>query len=103
MTVHETLHKSAEELQLRVETHRRLLAQALEGGDTKTEIDACPLADSPHGDCPHLSAAAQAGRRRFKETLADAIIVLEETRKTFKSKQLEALRKRLIGVLAEDA
>jgi hypothetical protein len=108
MTVHEAVRKSAEELQSRVETHCRLLARATEGGDTKTEIDACPLvnsthADSPHGDCPHLSAAAQAGRRRLRETLADVIAVLEETRKSFKSKCLEALRKKLVGVLAEDA
>ncbi len=95
MTVQEALRKSAEELQLRVETHRWILARAMEGGDTRTEIDACPLADSPHGDCPH--------RRRLRETLADVIAVLEETRKAFKSKQLETLRKRLIGVLAENA
>ncbi len=95
MSVHEAVRKSAEELQQRVEAHCRLLAQAMEGGDAKTWIETCPLEDSPHGDCPH--------RRKLRETLADAITVLEETRKAFKSKQLEALRKRLIGVLAEDA
>ncbi len=95
MSVHEAVRKSAEELQLMVETHCRLLAQAMEGGDTRTEIDACPLVDSTDRDCPH--------RRRLRETLADAIAVLEETRKAFKSKQLETLRKRLIGVLAENA
>ncbi len=98
MTVQEALRKSAEELRSCVETHCRLLAQATEGGDAGTELDARPLvssthADSPHGDCPH----------RLRETLVDAITVLEETRKAFKSKQLETLRKRLIGVLAEDA
>ncbi len=95
MSAHEAVRKSAEELQLRVETHRRLLARAMEGGDARTGGDACPLVDSPHGDCPH--------RRRLRKTLADVIAVLEETRKAFKSKQLETLRKRLIGVLAEDA
>jgi hypothetical protein len=95
MTVHEAVRKSAEELQLRVETHCRLLAQEVEGGDSRAETDACPLVDSPHGDCPH--------RRRLKEMLADVIAVLEETRKSFKSKRLEALRKKLVGVLAEDA
>ncbi len=95
MNVHEALRKSAKDLHLMVETHRRLLSRAIEGGDSKIGIDACPLADSPHGDCPH--------RRRLRETLSGAIAVLEETRKAFKSKRLEALRKRLIGVLAEDA
>ncbi len=100
MSVQEAVRRSAEELQLRVETHRRLLAQALEGGDAGPGIDAGPLTDSPHGDCSHEDCPH---RRRLRETLADVIAVLEATRKAFKSKQLETLRKRLIGVLAEDA
>ncbi len=95
MSAHEAVRKSAEDLQLRFERHRHLLTQAMEGGDAGPGIDASLLVDSPHGDCSH--------RRMLRETLADAITVLEETRKAFKSKRLEALRKRLIGVLAEDA
>jgi len=45
--------------------------------------------------CPHI--------RKLRVTLADTIVALEETRKAFKSKQLEELRKKLIGVLAENA
>lgn len=37
----------------------------------------------------------------MKEALLDAIQVLEESRKAFKSKRLEALRKKLIQVLSE--
>ncbi len=87
MTVHEALRRSAEELELRAEVHRRLLVQVVEGGEV--EADECPLLDCPH-------------RRRLRETLARAITVLEETRKAFKSRRLETLRKTLIGVLAED-
>lgn len=45
--------------------------------------------------CPHI--------RKLRVTLADTIVALEKTRKAFKSKQLEELRKKLIGVLAENA
>ena len=38
---------------------------------------------------------------RFKEAITEAIEVLEETRKAFKSKRLEALRKKLTQVLIE--
>lgn len=37
----------------------------------------------------------------MKEALLEAIHVLEESRKAFKSKRLEALRKKLIQVLSE--
>jgi len=37
----------------------------------------------------------------LKETLLESIHVLEESSKAFKSKRLEALRKKLIQVLSE--
>jgi hypothetical protein len=40
-------------------------------------------------------------RATLQFTLRDAIGVLESTRSSFKSKRLEVLRKRLMGVLAE--
>lgn len=103
MTVQEALRQSAEELQTRAEAHRRLLAQAMEGSRTGPGIDPSRASASFKRlndecllmDCPH--------RRRLRETLVEAIMVLEGTRKAFKSKQLEALRKKLLGVLAEDA
>lgn len=42
-------------------------------------------------------------REILRHTLADAIEVLEATRKSFKSKQIEALRKKLTKVLIEES
>jgi len=41
-------------------------------------------------------------KETLKVILLEAIEVLENSRNTFKSKELEALRKKLIRVLAED-
>jgi hypothetical protein len=41
-------------------------------------------------------------REILRHTLADAIETLEATRKAFKSKQIEALRKRLTRILVEE-
>lgn len=90
MTAIQLLQTSAREILRRAEEHQRLIAAALEGGDVKDMLNACPPFDCPH-------------RRKFRETLVEAISVLEDTRKSFKSKQLEALRKKLIGALAEHA
>ena len=88
MTVREALRQSAEELGSQAEAHRCLMARAM--GEEDAVLDAGPLVDCPH-------------RRRLRETLREAITILEESRKAFKSKQLEVLRKKLIGVLAENA
>ncbi|WDN88603.1 hypothetical protein BuS5_01571 [Desulfosarcina sp. BuS5] len=45
-------------------------------------------------DCPY--------RRRFKETLISTIEAFEETRRNFKSKKIEMLRRHLTGILAEE-
>lgn len=84
------LQTSARELQRRAEEHERLIATAIEGNDVKDVLDVCPLLDCPH-------------KQGLRTTLVEAIHVLEDTRKAFNSKQLEALRKRLIGALAETA
>ena len=88
MTQAEVLNKSAEEALQAVERHRDLLRAVRQTGETC--MDACLVSDCPH-------------RRKLRETLLDTVETLEQTRKAFKSKQLEILRKRLIGVLAEDA
>lgn len=101
MTVNEAILRSAEELQRRAETHRQFLARAASSGQPEVPTDRAAkegyasVGECPLLDCPH--------RRLLRETLVEAITVLEGTRKAFKSKQLEALRKKLIGVLAEDA
>ena len=90
MTVHEALVWSTEELQRRIRDHQDLLVRAMKGGDGEVRIDPGLLLDCPH-------------RRRLRETLKETIEILEDTRRAFKSKRLEALRKKLIGVLTENA
>jgi hypothetical protein len=49
------------------------------------------------------SAGDEPIRKLFRKVLAETIEVLEETKKAFKSKRLEELRKRLMDVLKEAA
>jgi hypothetical protein len=88
MTIQDAIIQSAEDLRLRVAEHQRLLRQHQEGQVLNGET--CLMLDCP---C----------RKKLRRTVSDAIEVLEETRRAFKSKQLEQLRKKLVGVLAEDA
>ncbi len=90
METEKAIRQSAEDLRAHVERHRRLLLDALREQPERGGLEFCP-----HLSCPH--------ERRLREVLLEAIEVLEGTRKAFKSKQLEKLRKRLIGVLAERA
>ena len=86
--LHQELIRSAEELDRQMEAHRRLLRVALDEGQVirrKTR---------------QTSGQTQRNRRE-REILLEAIEVLEGTRKAFKSKQLEILRKKMIRVLAE--
>jgi hypothetical protein len=88
MTIYELLIKNLEDIQEMLEDHGSLLNCLKEGGDTlvlRQCVSACPY------------------KHRLKETLLETIQVLEESRKAFKSKQLETLRKKLIKVLAETA
>ena len=77
------LDRSLAELQARLE-QQRALVRAL-----APELDSasCPLIRCPSTE-------------RLRQALAEAVGVLEETRRSFKSRQLEALRKRLMDVLA---
>lgn len=88
MTAYELLTKNLEGIQVMLKDHGCLLNCLKEGVDT-------PVLRQSVSACPH--------KQRLKETLLEAIQVLEESRKAFKSKQLEALRKKLIEVLAETA
>lgn len=86
--MHTELARSAEELRIVVEKHRRLL-EAVDDG-------AC--ADVAAKTCASLDCSC---RKRLRETLHETIMVLEDTRRTFKSKQLAELKQRLLQVLAE--
>ena len=88
MTAYELLIKNFEDIYLMLKDHERLLNCLKEGGDT-------PVLHHFVSVCPQ--------KQRLKETLLETIQVLEESRKGFKSKQLETLRKKLIEVLAETA
>ena len=84
------LNGTIKELQRGINVHCCLVRSILEGriseGNGLPEIKIFP------------------GNRReqlLKEALKETIIVLEESRKAFKSKQLEALRKKLTQVLID--
>ena len=49
--------------------------------------------------CPLVDCRA---RRRYRAAVQDAVRVLDATRRSFKSRQLEDLRRRLEAVLVED-
>ena len=83
------IDKSAEELHQRIDMNRYLMATILEqrvGDGTLKRLPILP--HSPDED-------------RLKAAIRETIDVLEQTRKAFKSKRLEALRKRLTDVLIE--
>jgi hypothetical protein len=88
MTAYEVLAKNVEDIQAMLENHGCLLSCLREGGDAPV-LRQCILA------CPY--------KQKLKDTLLETIHILEESRKAFKSKQLEALRKMLVKVLVEIA
>lgn len=85
MNDHPTLTRSLRELRRTVNTHCRLV----ENLDLNVDV---PTADAEPA-CEH--------RIVLRQALGEAIEVLESTRSSFKSKQLEVLRKKLIRVLVE--
>ncbi|MHC4479692.1 MAG: hypothetical protein ACYS1C_01785 [Planctomycetota bacterium] len=90
MTGEDAIEKSVEKLKACLEQHRRLLRSLMQNEEDDVALLRCPeLA------CPH--------ERMLRRTLLEAIEVLEQTRKSFKSRQLEQLRKQLMRVLAEEA
>jgi hypothetical protein len=86
----DALNTSVKELQQGLNMHCCLMNSLLEG-----KLDECrlqPLVDR----CPKRSR-----ERKLEKAVTEAIHVLEESRKAFKSKRLEVLRKRLTQVLIE--
>ena len=83
------IDKSAEELHQRIDMQRYLMATILEQrvGDRNLGRFFLPSCSTGEGG--------------LREAISDAIEVLEQTRKAFKSKKLEALRKRLMQVLID--
>jgi len=83
------IEKSAEELHEKIDMHRYLMTTILDKRVSEGNIKQISL--------PNYSA----DEGRLKEAIQEAIEVLEESRKAFKSKRLEVLRKRLTHVLIE--
>ncbi len=80
---------NTKDLHNRIDMQRHILTAVIEKNLKRTEI--CP--DCIFSDCPH--------KKRLRDVLTEAIGILEDTKKAFKSKRLEVLRKKLIQVLAE--
>ena len=82
------IDKSAEELHQKIDMHRYLMATIIDKKISEKKLNHILLPDS-HREF------------RLKKAIKETIEILEETRKAFKSKRLEALRKKLTGVLIE--
>mgnify|MGYP006310212581 CR=1 FL=1 len=86
----QAFNTSVKELQQRVDRHcclaASLLTAEVDQRNLKPLFDLCPSKDR---------------EKALKFAVKDAIDTLEESRKAFKSKQLELLRKRLIQVLID--
>jgi hypothetical protein len=84
------LHQSVRELRHGIDIHTCLIASLLEdkveGNQPKPLWDLC---------------RSMSREDRLKHAIREAIEVLEESRKSFKSKRLEALRKQLTQVLID--
>ncbi len=84
----EIIDKSTEELHQKIDMYRYLMATILDNKISEKRLNLTTLPNS-HREL------------QLKEAIKEAIEVLEDTRKAFKSKRLEVLRKNLIKVLTE--
>ena len=84
----EIIDKSAEDLHQKIDMHRYLMAIILDKKVSEKRLD-------------HIILPDPEKELRLSNAIKEAIEVLEETRKAFKSKRLEVLRKRLVQVLTE--
>ena len=84
------LNTSVKDLQEGLSMHCCLMNSLLEGEIDERRLQ--PLVDR----CPKRSR-----ERKLEKAVTEAIHVLEESRKAFKSKRLETLRKKLTQVLIE--
>jgi len=87
MSAQEALRKSVRDIQVRLNEHERLL-ECLREGSGDGAVSACLSFE-----CRHAAL--------LRDTLVETIEILEDSRKAFKSPRLEALRKKLIRLLAE--
>jgi hypothetical protein len=91
VSLSEYVAQIADELTERVEQQRQVLLSFIAGASSDGKaVDYCPLVHC-------------APRQKYRAALQDAVRVLEQTRRAFKSRQLEDLRKRLEDLLAAEA
>ncbi len=81
------IDKSAEDLHQKIDRHHYLMSAILEKKVNDTTLRRLSL------------PSFLSDESKFKEALKETIRVLEETRKAFKSKRLETLRKKLTQLL----
>jgi hypothetical protein len=86
----QAVSQSVKELEQRIEAHHCLIASILDQNVDERNLNKIMEY------CPIRSREAC-----FKQAIEEAINVLEESRKAFKSKRLEVLRKKLTRVLIE--
>jgi hypothetical protein len=89
----DSITESIEQLCRRVDEYNRLVSLVV--NPTRKKL-ALPLQK------PSPSDPVQTEELRLKEALREAVEELEESRKSFKSKRLENLRKKLMRVLMEN-
>jgi len=87
MTMREVLAASIKDIRMKIQEHEKLFEHFNEEGEPGV-LD--------------LQLVNYRSDQRLKKVILEAIEILENSRKAFKSKELEALRKNLIRVLAED-
>jgi hypothetical protein len=83
------IERSTQDLHHRVDMQQDVLLSILGQVKGRCPADLCSLLDCPH-------------KRLLRQVLTETIGVLEETKKAFKSKRLEVLRKKLMDVLKEE-
>lgn len=87
------IERSTQDLHDRVNMQKYFILTVLGRVKNRAPIEIYPV--GPTGDEPT--------RKFFRKVIAETIEVLEETKKAFKSKRLEELRKKLMDVLKETA
>jgi hypothetical protein len=87
MATSELLEQSLADLEGQIERHRKILHAVVEGRPGTAEADC-------GAGCRH--------QRKLCAVLLDAISAMDETRKAFKSRQLENLRKEFSRLLREE-
>jgi hypothetical protein len=84
----EIIDKNTEDLHQKIDMHRYLIATILDKRVNEKRLN-------------HILLPNSHRELQLKEAIKETIEVLEETRKAFKSKRLEALRKKLTHALID--